>query len=251
VHGNSSNNNNNNNASATEILSETSQREEFLPETGLARQRMKQYLETSSSTGYGGGGQFAFSSTSAMNGSAATAAGTESELPELQGLQGKHIAKSLLAKWKSMENVKEKDVVHSTNGGGDSSAVSNGHGHSSTMSSRNSLSRTRAISKDRHYLGSNASSTTTPYVYHSSTHHLHSSSSSTTATTTTTAPPPVSASSSVSNEEQLPQAGIARTLLNKWQNIDASASSACGRERRGPRPITPPPVEEIERMKVR
>ncbi|CAF0809373.1 unnamed protein product [Brachionus calyciflorus] len=58
-------------------------KDEYLPESGLARNRMKQYLEQTSSNG------------------------ANTSLNETSELQGKGLAKSLLAKWKSIENIKE------------------------------------------------------------------------------------------------------------------------------------------------
>ena len=130
-----------------------------MPETGLAKSRMKQYLESTSQNG------------GSANENGEPGSGAE-ELP-------KGLAKSLLAKWKSIENVKDKET--------------------SPESSRNSANG-RQNSPD-----------------------------------------------SNSNEEFLPQSGMAKSLLNKFQNIESSSST---RERKGPRPITPPPLEEIERQKV-
>lgn len=45
----------------------------------------------------------------------------------------------------------------------------------------------------------------------------------------------------------MPQAGTAKNLLSKWQNLDSSLSSS--NQRKGPRPITPPPAEELDRAK--
>ena len=131
-----------------------------MPETGLAKSRMKQYLESTSQNGAAG--------SAADNGG--------EELP-------KGLAKSLLAKWKSIENVKDNET--------------------SPESSRNGAGGQRQ----------------------------HSPSDS-------------------SSEDFLPQSGLAKSLLTKFQNIESSASTR-GAERKGPRPITPPPPEELERQKVR
>ena len=132
---------------------------------------MKQYLETASTC----------TNVSNVNQIQIPNNFNQSQNDETEELQGKGLAKSLLAKWKSMENVKEKETTPDQN-------------------------RTRADSKERS---------------------------------------PVNESSS---EDYLPQSGIAKSLLNKWQNIDTNTIS--NKERKGPRPITPPPTEELERNKV-
>ena len=132
---------------------------------------MKQYLET------------ATNSANQANSSEAE------ELP-------KGLAKSLLAKWKSMENVKDKET--SPESGNDGSKKSE---------------RTRAFSKDRQ-----------------------------------TSPGASSGNESSNGEDYMPQSGTAKMLLSKWKNIDSNASS--NKERKGPRPITPPPADELERAKV-
>ena len=150
---------------------------EFVPEAGLAKSRMKQYLESASTS------------------SNAPSGGVDQEV--------KGAAKSLMAKWKSMENViKEggvatKDANGSPNGGEPSTA---------TRRSR----ATRAFSKDRQAGGSGSASGSSGNA------------------------------SNATSEDCLPQTGTARSLLNKWQNIDKAADEA-SKERRGPRAITPPP----------
>lgn len=158
-----------------DILKESDNKEEFVPETGLAKSRMKQYLETASTN---------------ANGNNHNGENGEQELP------GKGIAKSLLAKWKSMENVKDKEGSPEPNG---------------PLRNTNTMGRQRAISKDRQ-----------------------------------TSPPSIGNESP--NEEYLPQSGTAKTLLNKWQNIDSNTSS--NNQRKGPRPITPPPADELSRNRV-
>lgn len=133
---------------------------------------MKQYLEQSNN--------------SAAHGDVVT---TE-EMPE------KGIAKSLLAKWKSMENVKDKD---------------------SSPEPKDSIKlvskdKSRAFSKDRQ------------------------------------TSPTSSNNSNTNSDDCLPQSGIAKSLLNKWQNIDSNTSNQF-KERKGPRPITPPPLDELQRNK--
>jgi hypothetical protein len=103
------------------------------------------------------------------------------------------MAKSLLAKWKSMENVKDKETSPEPNG----------------LETKPKVNKSRAISKDRQ--GS----------------------------------PTASTGSNTTSDDCLPQSGTAKSLLNKWQNIDSSSSNS--RERKGPRPITPPPLEELQR----
>lgn len=112
---------------------------------------------------------------------------TSEELPE------KGLAKSLLAKWKSMENVKDKDTSPEPK---DSTKIIK--------------DKSRAISKDRQ------------------------------------TSPTVSNGSNTNSDDCLPQSGTAKSLLNKWQNIDSNTSNQ-SRERKGPRPITPPPLDELQR----
>jgi hypothetical protein len=118
-----------------------------VPESGLAKNRLKQYLDSSSSS----------NSKPSQN-----LVGGDMPVEELQGK-----AKSLLAKWKSIENLKddkELSPVHTN-----------------------------------------------------------------------------------LEEENLPQSGHAKNLLSKWQNnIESSNNSSAGRK--GPRPITPPPQEELEKF---
>lgn len=133
-----------------------------MPETGLAKSRMKQYLESTSQNGGAG------------------SANNNNENGEQSEDLPKGLAKSLLAKWKSIENVKDKET--------------------SPDSSRHSAANGRQTSP-----------------------------------------------SDSNNEDFLPQTGLAKSLLNKFQNIESSSSN---RERKGPRPITPPPPEELERQKV-
>lgn len=71
------------------VVKETHKVEEFVPEAGLAKNRMKQYLET------------ATSQSPSQNGNHEN--GDGDKLPE------KGTAKSLLAKWKSIENLKDKE----------------------------------------------------------------------------------------------------------------------------------------------
>jgi hypothetical protein len=142
-------------------IKEAYNKEEYVPESGLAKNRIKQYLENSAA---------ASSSVGAVTAAAATG---------VEELQGK--AKSLLAKWKSIENVKETSPELT---GGERGA------RKSTSSNEGA-----------------------------------------------------------EGSEFLPERGHAKSLLNKWQNIDAEADS--GKEqRRGPRAITPPPPEELERIAV-
>jgi len=144
-----------------------------MPETGLAKNRMKQYLETATS---GGAATSSGNSNQSPNSSTQSAGNESEELP-------KGLAKSLLAKWKSMENV-DKETSPEAN-----TAVK---------------MRTRAMSKDRS--PSNGSQN----------------------------------NSNSNSDDHLPQAGTAKNLLNKWQNIDSNGASS-NRERRGPRQFTPPP----------
>lgn len=135
-------------------------KDEFFVESGLAKNRIKQYLEGSSQQEYHidhGTGE----------------------------LNEKGLAKSLLAKWKSMENVKDKETSPEPVNVGSVSGRYNPH-----------ESRQR---------------------------------------------------SPLSNEEKenLIQAGCAKSLLNKWNNIDINQNGP--RERRGPRQITPPPEDELRR----
>jgi hypothetical protein len=132
---------------------------------------MKQYLEQSNNSGAHGD------------------VVTTEELPE------KGLAKSLLAKWKSMENVKDKDTSPEPK--------------DSTKSG--CKDKSRAISKDRQ------------------------------------TSPSSSNASKTSSDDCLPQSGTAKSLLNKWQNIDSNTSNI--KERKGLRPITPPSCEELERNK--
>jgi hypothetical protein len=147
-----------------------------MPESGLAKNRMKQYLETATS----GGAVASSSGNSNQSPNSSQSTGNESEeLP-------KGLAKSLLAKWKSMENV-DKETAPESN-----TAVK---------------MRTRAMSKDRS--SSNGSQN----------------------------------NSNSNSDDHLPQAGTAKNLLSKWQNIDSNGGSS-SRERKGPRQITPPPANQ-------
>ena len=149
-----------------------------MPESGLAKSRMKQYLE-STSTPTGNNQQHANSG--------------ETDEPT------KGLAKSLLAKWKSMESVKDKETSPEP--------ANNGQPSKSTKSS--------VTSKERQ-----------------------------------TSPGGTSIISNEANDEDhLPQSGTAKSLLNKWQNIDSNANNT--KERRGPRAFTPPPPEELQRNKER
>jgi hypothetical protein len=143
-----------------------------MPESGLAKNRMKQYLETASS----GGAATSSANTNQSPNSTQSAGNEGEELP-------KGLAKSLLAKWKSMENV-DKETSPESN-----TAVK---------------MRTRAMSKDRS--PSNGSQN----------------------------------NSNSNSNDHLPQAGTAKNLLSKWQNIDSNGVSS-SRERKGPRQFTPPP----------
>ena len=140
--------------------------EEFVPESGLAKSRMKQYLESSQANG-------------ANNNHA-----------DSDEVVSKGYAKSLLAKWKSMETMENKEA----------SPEPPSH-HPGKL-------RFRALSKE----GS-----------------------------------PNAAVDCLNQEDQLPQHGNAKNLLNKWQNIDSNGAT---KERRAPRQITPPPNEELHRNKV-
>jgi hypothetical protein len=146
-----------------EMTRESNLKEEFMPESGLAKSRMKQYLESTSHQ--------------AEN----TTTPTEDE-------STKGLAKSLLAKWKSMENVKDKE-----------GSPEPSHPPKTKRSERQSTPGGTVIEYEE--------------------------------------------------DEQLPQSGNAKSLLNKWQNIDSSSqsSSSAARERRGIRAFTPPPPEELER----
>jgi hypothetical protein len=136
---------------------------DFVPEAGLAKSRMKQYLDSAGSN--------------AEKHSAAD--GQDAEM--------KGGAKSLLAKWKSMENVVKEGVKET-----------------SPSNETKARKHARAFSKDRQTTGDGSSS------------------------------------SSATSEDCLPQTGTARSLLNKWQNIEHKEGTL-SKERRGPRPITPPP----------
>ena len=70
--------------------------DEFVPEAGLAKNRMKQYLETASSQKVQQQSQHQTSNN--------TNIGNGEEQPE------KGTARSLLAKWKSIENLKDKET---------------------------------------------------------------------------------------------------------------------------------------------
>ena len=166
----------NNASDSADIARESSRKvEEFVPETGLAKSRMKQYLETAGNSSSSGEGS---ANSSTMN-----AAGGPAANGEIEDLPNKGLAKSLLAKWKSIENVKENNN-HSPEGG---------------ASPRNSVNRTS---------------------------------------------PPHDGI----DEQCLPQSGMAKQLLNKFQSIESNGAQS-GKERKGPRPITPPPQEELERLK--
>ena len=169
-------------------MKSTDYKQDFVPETGLAKSRMKQYLETASTNGSSNGHSPNMNPTS-PNGQTSTENGED--LP-------KGIAKSLLAKWKSMENVKETSPEPN-------------HQNTAHQNHRNSISKNnnRATSRER-----------------------QSSPNETNGT----------------QDEHLPQTGTARSLLNKWQNLDSNTSSQ--RDRRAPRPITPPPPEELEKFRV-
>ena len=84
-----------------EVLREGDLVEEFVPEAGLAKNRMKQYLETATSQK---------SAQSAQISSNNTNGETSEQLPE------KGTARSLLAKWKSIENLKDKETSPEANG---------------------------------------------------------------------------------------------------------------------------------------
>jgi hypothetical protein len=135
------------------------EREEFIPESGLAKNRMKQYLEQS-------------------NQSLNTNSNANSE-----EIVSKGYAKSLLAKWKSMECVDNKETSPDPSG----------------------PRRFRAHSKE----GSPSNS------------------------------------GNENDENSLIHTGNARSLLNKWNNIESNNN-----ERRAPRQITPPPSEELLKNKV-
>ena len=167
-------------------------KQDFVPETGLAKSRIKQYLETASTNGntsqisQSPSVNYTSSNGTAVNG------GEGEDLP-------KGLAKSLLAKWKSIENVKDKETSPEP-------LPSNApHRHSLT---RNTLNR--AVSRER------LSSPTDNGV----------------------------------QDENLPQSGSAKSLLNKWQNIEPNTTTSNNRERRALRPITPPPPEELEKHRV-
>lgn len=146
---------------------------EFIPEHGLAKSRMRQYLETTSSN----------------------TTGSHNHDVVVDELQTKGLAKSLLAKWKSMESVKAAE---------NSSTIVLSNQVANILSSRSSANTTttsrhsneqkqqqqqRAISKER----------------------LHQALS-----------PPVNSSSSqidINAEiNQLPQTGLAKQLLSKWEH---------------------------------
>jgi len=130
-----------------DMLKETVKQDEYIPETGLAKSRMKQYLETAT-TGANGADQ-----QTDANG----------EQPE------KGSAKSLLAKWKSMETFKDKDSTTPER-------------ENSAQSELQNLRKQRAMSRERQ------------------------------------TPPP--ATSTKETNDVMPQSGTAKSLLNKWQNID-------------------------------
>jgi hypothetical protein len=78
-----------------EVFREAYKVDEFVPEAGLAKNRMKQYLETATSQ------KVQQSPHQTTNN---TIANGEEQLPE------KGTARSLLAKWKSIENLKDKET---------------------------------------------------------------------------------------------------------------------------------------------
>jgi hypothetical protein len=167
-------NNATNNPSDNDIVKESNVKEEFLPESGLAKSRMKQYLESTNN-----------------NQSPQHASGNDEASEEAT----KGLAKSLLAKWKSMENVKDKET--SPEPSGTHQAKSKHH-------------------KERQ---------------------------------TTPGGTIIVNSNEGSDDDFLPQSGTAKSLLNKWQNIDSNSSA--NKERKAPRAFTPPPPEEIQRNKER
>lgn len=162
-----------NNSNENDIVRESNVKEEFLPESGLAKSRMKQYLES-----------------------------TNNNQPQQNSVNGevteeatKGLAKSLLAKWKSMENVKDKETSPEPAGG--------------------------------HQVKSK--------------HHKERQ--------TTPGGTVIVNSNDASDDDFMPQTGTAKSLLNKWQNIDSG--SGMNKERKAPRAFTPPPPEEIQRNKER
>lgn len=215
-------------SSASPPSSVIEQAGEFVPEHGLAKSRMRQYLEI---TGHANGN-------------------TPIHDQVVDELATKGLAKSLLAKWKSMESVKAESVSsmiltphhhahfnhhqlhHSDrpahpvamNLSSRSSANATSHHVANTpvrrnLTPHNPMNQSRAISKDRGCMVVVA-----PFV-------------------------------EVTNaDEQMPQAGIAKQLLSKWQhNLESSTSTilnhSTGMVRQRvppPRPITPP--NELERV---
>ena len=149
-----------------------------MPESGLAKSRMKQYLET------------------AQQQQPQSANVNEGDEPT------KGLAKSLLAKWKSMENVKDKET-----------SPEPANGQPAKARQHRGASKERQTSPGGTSIASNEAPGT--------------------------------------DEEHLPQSGTAKSLLNKWQNIDANANTSVSKERRGPRAFTPPPPEELQRNRER
>ena len=163
---------------SSDVAKESSAKEEFIPESGLAKSRMKQYLESTNQQQAG-----------------ATAPATNDDASE-EATKG--LAKSLLAKWKSMENVKET-----------SPEPVNGQPKK-------------------------------PFKHHTSHKERQTSPGGTVIVN----------SNEASDDDYLPQTGTAKSLLNKWQNIDSTASGNT-KERKGQRAFTPPPPEELQRIKER
>jgi hypothetical protein len=151
-------------------LSKDYNKDEFFVETGLAKNRLKQLMDSNSQ------------SPQCVNYDRGTG-----ELNE------KGIAKSLLAKWKSMEEVKDKET-------------------SPDPSHQVQVGRIRdRFNPDEMYSSRQRSPT-----------------------------------SDMDNEEKenLIQAGNAKNLLSKWNNLEAEPNK---RGPRGPRQITPPPPDELRR----
>lgn len=118
-----------------------------MPEAGLAKNRMKQYLETSQKAQMSSHQQQAATSNVSANGE------VNEQLPE------KGSARSLLAKWKSIENLKDRETSPELNG-----VSTNGNSNPKQTS-------------------------------------------------------PFNSNSVVTEADNLPS-GIAKNLLNKWQNIE-------------------------------
>jgi hypothetical protein len=156
------------NQQQTVDLSKDYNKDEFFVESGLAKNRIKQYLDTSSQP---------------------QCANFDHGTGELKE---KGVAKSLLAKWKSMEEVKDKETSPEP------------HNHVTVGRIRDRFNPEEMLRQR-------------------------------------------SPTDMDDNEEKenLIQAGNAKNLLSKWNNLDANPNERRGP--RGPRQITPPPPDELRR----